>query len=376
MKWASLGLALTAAVILILLIRALLSSEARVGESDIPASGMALIDSYRCGAGERRHVTVGGIEDDYASRGDEPARRHPRLEGLDLDMPLPAVDYDDLTPDTHVIDFFDFPSGTVAGLVVIKIKPKGDNANDDVLIGDFRTRARGWAPAAAKIYAESPNRLVASGRWKNVRDLYWASFADLPLSAGGTVLDLIQAGDGRIAIDIDIGDDTAVDFVAAVACERPPAKKGVTLVYNKLASRGDIAAFSCKGMADEPDCEPYTGDQPCTRRLPLLCFLDRDLPAPVHTTQWDFKTITRYWSGGEVAATAPVAADSFATIAAADRLCAETFGAAWRAAEWHDGGPGANLVAKSGGRAFAGRYWIDIRGAPYGTCWRRNDDAG
>jgi hypothetical protein len=208
----------------------------------------------------------------------------------------------------------------------------------------------------------------------NARDLYWASLADLPLRTGGTLLDLIRNGQGKRIVDISIGDDTAVDFVAAVACVEPPARAGVTLVYIEWPSQAmkGAAVFGCKGIEGVPDCNPYAGDRDCAQKLPLLCHIDRGLAAPPSNSRWTHYSVTRPWTGGEVAATQPVSGSSFKTIADADAYCAAAFGPGWRAAEWHMGGRGWNLAANGGGRTFAGHHWIDIRNQPYGACWKRN----
>lgn len=367
MRWAAALLGIVAAALLIGLLTALLSSNAV--DTYAPSSGMTLIEAHHCRPAETKHVLVRGIEDDYSSTGAEPARVHPRLAGLDLDVEFTAASFDSAPPDTFVTDFFEFPAGIVSGLIVIKMRPNGDNANDHVSIGDFETRLRSTPPDRSRVYNDELRRLALSKGWKSVRDLYWVSMADLPLNAGETVLDLATAARGSRIVDITVGEDTVVDFVAAVACERPKTRAGVTLVHREATPANGIAAFACKGFFGIPDCNPYAGDHSCSARLPLLCHRDRNLAAPLSDSVSN--DANRFWTGGEVAATPPVAGDSFKTIAEADAHCASHLDAGWRVAEWHMGGGGWNLTARSGGRTFAGRYWIDIRNQPYATCWRR-----
>lgn len=376
MKWVSALLGVLASILLAGFLKALLLSKDE--EGDVPASGMSLIEAHRCGPAETKRVAIRGVEDDYSSAGAEPARVHPRIVHLHLDVRLSDATFDSVPTDAYVTDFFEIPSHTASGLIVIKMRSNGDNNNDNIAIGDFATRVRSTPSQNARVYNEELRRLAGSKRWKNVRDLYWVSMANLPLNSGGTLLDLIHAAPPQGIIDISIGDDTAVDFFAAAVCEAPKMRAGVTLVYREaqLPATNRYATFACKGVAGMPDCNPYAGDRSCSSSLPFLCHIDRNLAAPHSDTAWTSNDATRAWTGGEVAASPPVAGDRFKTIAQADAYCASQFGAGWRVAEWHMGGSGWNLTARSGGRTFAGHYWIDIRNQPYGTCWRRDDDAG
>lgn len=385
MRWLSLLLGLGGALLLFVLVRAQLDgggpdggpSGGEGGAAARSASGMAMLADYRCRRGETRRVVVRGVEDGYSVAGVEPAGLHPRLRGVDLETYPRQVGYDDPDVDGEVSDHFELPARVGSARLAIRFRPNGDNANDHIRIGDLATTRRGAPPAAHAIYA-APVGLLSRGRgWSQRGDLYWAELADLKMASGRTLLDLVRSGDGTRTIDVTLGDDTAVDFMAMAYCEQPAGGHGLTLAHQ---SRLDgmspgVVAFDCRD--DRPGgtaCDPITGDQACEAALPLLCYRDRDLPAPKGVPKMQAELMTRSWSGGEVAATAPVAGTRFATIAEADRHCAHSFGKDWRVAEWHLGGRGWGFSARDGGRRFAGRYWVDIRGASYGTCWRRSHD--
>lgn len=377
MQWASLVLGFVAAAMLVALSTAFLSSSPSATGQAAPTSGMAVIDSYACRPGETKHVTLRGIEDDYSKHNVERATPHPRLKGLPIWLPPNAANFDDTEQDAALVDYFEFSQNTVSAMVLVKVKPVGESANDDISLGDLASKLAGKPQRNARVYNDQFRRLLSSGRWKQSGDIYWASLADLPLYSGGTVLDFIQTSMDRQVVDFAISDDSSTDFVAAVACEKPTAAAGVTFTHldTIAAATPGIAGFDCYAAApDESDCKPYVGNRDCSNELPLLCYIDRQLPAPRHNHR-DPTLISRSWSGGEVAATAPIRGDAFKTIADADRHCAAQFGQGWRVAEWHLGGRGAGFAAKSGGRKFSGHHWIDIRGAPYGTCWRRDDEA-
>jgi hypothetical protein len=367
MKWASLALGVVAAAMLAVFSTRFLSSSAP--EASLAAPGLAAVEAYRCRPGETKRITMRGIEDNYAPGNAEPATRHKRLvlAGVPPNS-LPSA-FDSNRPDTSVNDHFELAPNTAAAIVVIKAKPLGDNANDTVTIGDFTTIPQATTPRELLMYQETFARMLQSGIWNRAQDVYWAELGDLPLQRGDSLLDLVRTHDQPRIIDIEILDDTAVDFVATVACESPQTAAGITFVpIDKRTTSPEITMFGCHG---NPYCPAYTGNRPCTDTLPLLCFIDRRQPAP--GTESDF--IKRNWSGGEVAATSAVRGDSFRTIADADGHCAKQFGTGWQVAEWHLGGTGSNFSAASGGRRFSGEHWVDIKNAPYGTCWRRNDDA-
>lgn len=367
MKWASLFLGLLAAAMLAAFGTHFLSSPPPEAVATVP--GQSVIDAYRCRPGETKRITMRGIEDNYAPGNTEPAARHKRLlQAGVLQNSLPGS-FDGSQPDTSVNDHFELAPNTATAIVVIKAKPLGDNANDTVAIGDFTTLLKATTPRETLVYQETFARMLQSGIWERSQDVYWAELGDLPLHRGDSLLDLVRTNDQPRIIDIEILDDTAVDFVATVACENPQTAAGITFVpTDKRTTSPEITMFACHG---KPYCPAYTGNRPCTDTLPLLCFIDRRQPAPV--TESDF--IKRNWSGGEVAATSPVRGDTFRTITDADSHCAKQFGTGWQVAEWHLGGTGSNFSAASGGRRFSGEHWVDIKNAPYGTCWRRSDDA-
>jgi hypothetical protein len=371
MRRAALLLALFSAALTAVFVTAFMA--ARTARPSAAATAQSLIDAYRCDPAETRHVIWRGAEDAYSPAGLEKAGRHPRLQDLDLDTPHPAVDYDSPAPDSTVIDYFEFPPRTASAMIAIKMRAVGDNSNDNIIIGDFSTIPKGKPKSEHRVYTGLLNSLPASG-WLKSGDLHSASLADLPLDGGGAVIDLLKGG-GNI-VDLLVRDDTSVDFAAAVACAAPAEHKGASFVAAPtLAAFPDLALFNCHRFTPGGgQCDPLAGDKPCESALPLLCFLDRGLAAPVGSPSAEFDILTRDWSGGEVAATAPVRGDSFKTIADADRFCAAQFGLGWRVAEFHLSGRGWSFAAKSGGRRFSGEYWIDVRGAPHGTCWARNHE--
>lgn len=368
MRLASLILALLSALLLAMLIRAQFAPDpaaSAIAAVATPTSGLELLNSHPCRPGEARKVTMRGVEDHYAPAGDEPARLHPRVPQLYRRAIHGDPRFDAAAGDQALATWFDLSPSTASALLVMRLRAAGDNLNDTLGIGDLAHPDR--------FVSQPPASLGALPEWRRHGDLYWAELADIALPSGQSVLEaVVGQGGGRI-LDIQIVDDTEVDFIGVAACEAPARARGVTMAAIDMPGikAPDVIGFECRAAdANDPSCKPFVGDHSCDEALPLLCFQDLDLPAPAGAQAYS-ELSSRRWSGGEVAATAPVKGSSFRTIGDADRACASRFGKAWRVAEWHDGGNGFGFSANRGGRTFSGRYWVDIRGAPYGTCWRR-----
>jgi hypothetical protein len=150
------------------------------------------------------------------------------------------------------------------------------------------------------------------------------------------------------------------------------AQNGLTWTKTRVDDIVGVIDVGCgytPGVGNQ--CNPYSGDTPCTGQLPLLCFLDLGLEQPA-----DVVTPSRYhqWSGGVVATTDPVAGNTFRRIADADAYCADKFGPHWRVAEFHDGWGWYFLAYGNVGdnvNQSRGRFWIDILDQRNGTCWAR-----
>lgn len=111
----------------------------------------------------------------------------------------------------------------------------------------------------------------------------------------------------------------------------------------------------------------YMGDTSVDVFLPMLCLLVDGREAP-SGLDFDFHN---GWARGAVQATPAIAGAALETVERADEICAETFGAGWRLAEFHDGRYGPDFSA-SGGWSFwaAGalpggtRFWVGINDQP------------
>ncbi|MFJ7248935.1 hypothetical protein ACIQWA_30820 [Kitasatospora sp. NPDC098652] len=130
------------------------------------------------------------------------------------------------------------------------------------------------------------------------------------------------------------------------------AHKGMT--WATLEQRADNVVH----VGYDTASDPYQGDTPAGSRLPVLCLRKDDRPAPAGVPTSGFHS----WAGGEVKATAPVPGTQLSSRATADQLCAASFGADFRMAEFHDAS-GWGLWA-NGTLPTQTRFWTAIDDQP------------
>ncbi|GAB3157978.1 hypothetical protein GCM10027290_60280 [Micromonospora sonneratiae] len=136
-------------------------------------------------------------------------------------------------------------------------------------------------------------------------------------------------------------------------------RKGMT--WTVLGQQGDYVHVGRDGQTDA-----YAGDTTVDQYLSALCLLVDARPAPAIPFDHD-----NGWARGAVKVTAPIRGDALTSRAQGDSICASTFGAGWRLAEFHDGRWGTDFVF-SGGWSFwaAGvltpgtRFWTAISDQP------------
>jgi hypothetical protein len=111
----------------------------------------------------------------------------------------------------------------------------------------------------------------------------------------------------------------------------------------------------------------YSGDTPATASRPVLCLFVNNSGVPAGITP-DFYN---GWALGSVALTSPVRGEQLTSRQAADAICASSFGAGWRMAEFHDGHYGTNLSSTGGWTFWAygslplgTRFWTAINDQP------------
>lgn len=143
----------------------------------------------------------------------------------------------------------------------------------------------------------------------------------------------------------------------------PPVKNGMTWAKIGHDIFRNVDRVNC--TAGAVSCNPYTGDTSCSNSRPVLCVRPQGLPRPPYTPNPSL--FYDGWVGGNLALTASVVGTTLTSQAVADNLCAATYGAGWRMAEFHDGGGGWGFRGY-GNMSSASRFWVRISDQP-ANCW-------
>lgn len=347
-----------------------------------PATAIEQAATVRCGRGLTRIERIGGIEDGFAATGTEPARIRPaRLPNEYLEAiaaaPSGAVqlrDYDEVGQDKVLIDHFEVPRDIVSGAVVVRLRTTGGSANDGLRLGNMNERDFAAGFGKAESFTHRFDKVAA-----NPDAAITGEIVSVPLEAltpnpradyKGSFIDFLNRADRPDAVDLEVDDDTAVDVAILVVCQRPQVARGTTFTeFRSKIAAPDVSFLSCFLDKTQAPCNPFEGDRLCTAPLPMACY------KPGKRTPGELEKAglgQGYSPGGEVRATPPVAASSFATRGDADRFCTGQFGAGWRILEYHDGAGGA--IATYSNIAPKTRLWVDVSDQQYANCWDRTKE--
>ena len=349
-------------------------------ETAPPATAMEAADAVRCARGLTRIIMVGGAEDGFAATGAEPARIRPaRLPNAYLETIATAQsgvmqlrDYDAVGQDRMLIDHFDVPRDIVSGAVVVRIRATGGSTNDGLRLGNLNERdfADGFGKSESFGYdfkKEAENVSAAQTGAVIVAPLETLT-SNPRAQFKGNFIDYLNRTDRPDAVDFEVHDDTGVDVAILVLCQKPQVERGTSFTeYRSKFISPDVSFLSCFLDKTQAPCNPFEGDQICTAQMPVACY------KPGTRTPGGLEKAglgQGYSPGGEVRATTPVAASSFATRADADGYCTGQFGAGWRILEYHVGAGGA--IATYSDIAPRTRLWVDVSDQRYGNCWDRD----
>ncbi|MFY2560159.1 flagellar hook-length control protein [Corallococcus terminator] len=146
-------------------------------------------------------------------------------------------------------------------------------------------------------------------------------------------------------------------MIALMVAPTAWASGGFAMTWQKLSHSSGVDHIGCWY------CDAYVGDTSCSVALPVLCIQQDASPVPPGVVT-DFYN---GWAQGNVATTLPVKGSSLTSLAAANQLCANSFGAGWRMAEFHDGAGGWNWYAYGNVRTDT-RFWLHINDTA-ANCW-------
>ena len=132
---------------------------------------------------------------------------------------------------------------------------------------------------------------------------------------------------------------------------------GLTWVKTTHDASNGTDQVGCSG------CYPYTGDTSCSSYLPILCYKYDGSPVPSGLTP----SFYNGWKYGHIAVTLPVPGTSLTSLAAANQICEDYFGAGYEIAEFHHNWGGWYWWAYGNVRNDT-RFWTYINDQP-GNCW-------
>lgn len=348
-------------------------------------SGALLLEQYQCRRGETAGMIIRGVEDGYRP-GNREVGRFERFVPNRL-ASIGLRNYDDRRPDAELFDYFELPQDTVSGLFVVRLTQPTAQENDNLILGSLADNNSLGRDSGGNVFSESIVTLEEQPGWSRRTDIYWVALEDVVLQSGETLVDYVRAPHRDGVIDLEITDDTAVDFAGVAFCIEPAQQTGLTFWVDAVEASPSastrpadephndsyIVATCANDPGTRPSCEPFLGDTRCNRSVPLICFKPDQRPYPNHI---DFTGRLAdieggFWSAGELALTSPVPGNQFATIDDANSYCRSEFGDEWRVADFHLDAQGFRFWG-SGNTSYSGRAWVDIRDQPYGTCWGRS----
>lgn len=340
-----------------------------------PRSGMSVLKAFRCFKPETKVVLTRGVEDRFDPKGTEPVFLRPERRSAYMAAAIRGGSYDQIEEDRYFTDSILAPERISRAVFVIGLKKIRGSENDSISIGDSS-----GVQGAHRGLRMATSQMTEARGWRSSGNVHFARFEDImftpprPGQASGgprTLQDYVQQG-GQRWIDVDVSDDTSVDFIGMAACVGPPPTgKGVTFVraVQPAIEATGITILACNPLRDDrPACDPYVGDTPCETSLPVACIRPDEAPLPATMRE---RMAISAWSGGRIAVAPATPASRFRALADVDRYCQRHLGKAFRTLSYQDG---ARANAVSGyGRAndFEPRVWIDIADQAHATCWAR-----
>lgn len=351
---------------------------------DAPSSLGQVIDAHECAQGLTKIVLPRGIEDGFAPAGIEPSSLSGRLlrNGYYADLARGPNSttrlrgYDQGGTDAVLMDHFEVSGEVVSGLIVLRRTGLGNGAsNDSVLLGDLDTLATpellhsGRTFSAPLTDTGGLSTTLADGSHLVIIPLERLKAIGRDSAAPANALAYLGRNGHPVDVDILVGDDSKIDALALLACQRPDQARGVTFTEHRLKPMGkDVSWMGCMIDHSQRSCDPLAGDRLCSAPGPIACYHDGGRTAPAALA--DIGLADTAFIGGNVRLTAPVRGDRFARLAEANRFCATSFGKGWRVLSYHEGG-GGQVVSYSD-IAPSTRALVNIRDQQYANCWDRD----
>jgi hypothetical protein len=235
------------------------------------------------------------------------------------------------------------------------------------LIGSSALAPQLWGPASVPANTSQLYSLKMRPCWPYDDDvdyrLSWGDGIDAPYS--GAAISWVQAshiwatpGTKSLAL-VALQDHHGRSLGATTSRSVAVGPGGGTathagMTWRVLEQRGAFVHVGSDAVTN-----PYNGDTSSAAALPILCLNQDGRGGPSWIT-FDFYN---GWAAGEVQLTGPVLGSALTSRAAADTICAASFGAGFRMAEFHDGAGGWTWWAQ-GVPNPTSRFWVAIDDQP------------
>jgi len=348
-----------------------------------PETGMTILNNYTCRKAETKQLILGGVEDYFDPDGHEPSNPNEKLINFirkHNSNGQVRKTYDQRETDLAMSDQFDVPKRTYHGIVAVRLEELSSLKNDSIRIGYNTSEALPYVEAAYG-YGQFVSDMETSTAWQQYETLFVASLDNLPVTDPSskfvTVLDVIRSrGDDFGDMNVQISDDTMVDFVGFALCLEPKDHKGTVSTnfgfgIDTIVPELGLGNIYMRGAyIDDKFCS-YGGCLSCEASRPVSCINDKNYPIPQNGHPSDYE---RLWSGGKIAFTKAVLGSSFKTEDEVDQFCATEFGAEWRALSRHDGGWDGSLTGIGEFPSGFENVWINVKSDPHANCWELRPD--
>lgn len=349
-------------------------------EDEATRHPLELVDAFSCKKGLNAIKIVRGIPDNFDRTHTEAT--FPR-EAL-LSLPYMTDEngdllynfgrqYDQGGADLQLIDHFVVPRGIVSGALFIGLKPAAENSNDNISMSDREAGLKAPDPASLPFQASVSASEWDAHRIEGTDHLYSFDIEKFTTSRGPKNLQSLRAyfndPDRANEVDLQVVDDTIVDFAALLLCQEPEEALATTFYEHSSKFLGEeLSYLSCAGERTKRACNPYQGDRSCAVPTPIACYKNGTRKVPTKMLGEE-QIMSASFVGGEVKVSEPVRGDSFAELDQADAYCESQFGEGWRVLEFNESG---NAAAMSYSNIPVDTVMIvNVSNQPYANCWDR-----
>lgn len=344
--------------------------------------GLDLVDRLKCERWQQKVVIIGGAEDGFARSTLEPARINPRLleTGYFQDLhggvkrSIVLRNYDDAGTDKYFTDWFELPRRLDSARLVLRVRGGPGAANDNIRLGDLRDDPAGQVRHGTTEFGTGLGAIKDRNQLPDGSELLTIDLSRqanaVAAMAATDFMAWANSSERPGQLEVAVGDDTQIDFMALSLCLAPSEHRGVTFreFHNKSIGE-DMSWLQCNGDFSQPGCDPFSGDLSCQAAMPLGCFKPGDRQPDVARLKRADLPMDSF-SGGTVRMTEPIAGAKFPTLASANAVCSARFGAGWRVLSYHEGGGGG--VVSYSPIPPKSRMWVDIVDQPHANCWDRD----